>query len=88
MACREQAQALRSDQGLTFDGLVSAKESEVTPAQVRAKLAELRALCMSNCVMSRADRYDHYRSVAIVRARDDAHRTGGPQIALQLDASP
>ena len=29
MAGREQAQALRADQGLTFDGLVSAKESEV-----------------------------------------------------------
>ena len=88
MAGREQAQALRADQGLTFDGLVSAKESEVTPAQVRAKLAELRALCLSNCVMSRADRFAHYRAVAIVRARDDARRAGGPQIALALDARP
>lgn len=60
----------------------------MTPAQVRAKLEELRALCMSNCVMSRADRFDHYRAVAIVRSRDDARRAGGPQIVLPLDARP
>lgn len=55
----------------------------MTPAQVRAKLAELRALCMSPCVMSRADRFDHYRAVAIVRARDDARRAGGPQMMME-----
>ena len=88
MAGSEQGRPLRPDQGLTFDGIVSAKESEVTPAQVRAKLAELRALCMSTCVMSRADRFDHYRAVAIVRARDDARRAGGPQMAFPLDSRP
>lgn len=55
----------------------------MTPAQVRAKLAELRELCMSNCVMSRADRFGHYRAVAIVRARDDARRAGGPQMMME-----
>ncbi len=60
----------------------------MTPAQVLAKMAEMQSLCMSPCVMSLADRYDHYRAVAIVRARDDARRAGGPQIALALDARP
>lgn len=55
----------------------------MTPTQVRAKLAELKALCLSDCVMTYADRFDHVRAVAIQRARDEAKRAGGPQIRME-----
>ena len=35
MASGEQAQPLRADQGVTFDGIVSAKESEVMPGLIK-----------------------------------------------------
>lgn len=52
-------------------------------SKVRAKLAELKALCLSPCTMTLADRFDHFRAVAMQRARDEAKRAGGPQIRME-----
>lgn len=54
----------------------------MSPAQVRAILAELRDLCMSPCTMTHADRLAHWQAVAAVRVCDAARRNGGPQMML------
>ena len=54
----------------------------LNPAQVRAKFAELRALCLSDTPLTCADRYEHFRLVARQRVRDEAKRRGSPQMAM------
>ena len=52
----------------------------LNPAQVRAKFAELRALCLSVTPLTYADRFEHFRLVARQRARDEAKRQASPQM--------
>lgn len=55
----------------------------MTPAQTLAKFAEMQRLAMSSCTMSYSDRYDHYRLVAMQRARDEAKGAGSPQMKME-----
>lgn len=51
-----------------------------SPARTRVILAELRALCLSPCTMTHADRRAHCQAVARQRARDEAKRQASPQM--------